>query len=224
MSAPGAAPRTTLDLRLRVWGMGANNQPFHQNAVAQNVSVTGACICGIEQGLKVGDVIGVQYEAKKARCKVIWVVDGGGIKKVQVGVQLVADQECPWLSQLPTEVRSNLPAPTPDNRRRFQRHKISFPLEFRDERVNTPMRVNATDISGNGCYVETAMPLPVSTVLRVDFWIDQERLSATATVRTRDPGVGMGIEFTGLPDDSKNRFQAHLDKQDPGIAKHKAAE
>ena len=224
MSAPGAAPRTTLDLRLRVWGMGANNQPFHQNAVAQNVSVTGACICGIEQGLKVGDVIGVQYEAKKARCKVIWVVDGGGIKKVQVGVQLVADQECPWLSQLPVEVRSNLPAPTPDNRRKFQRHKISFPLEFRDERVNTPMRVNATDISGNGCYVETAMPLPVSTVLRVDIWIDQERLSATATVRTRDPGVGMGIEFTGLPDDSKNRFQAHLDKQDPGIAKHKAAE
>jgi len=224
MSAPGAAPRTTLDLRLRVWGMGANNQPFHQNAVAQNVSVTGACICGIEQGLKVGDVIGVQYEAKKARCKVIWVVDGGGIKKVQVGVQLVADQECPWLSQLPTEVRSNLPAPTPDNRRKFQRHKISFPLEFRDERVNTPMRVNATDISGNGCYVETAMPLPISTVLRVDIWIDQERISASATVRTRDPGVGMGIEFTGLPDDSKNRFQAHLDKQDPGIAKHKAAE
>jgi hypothetical protein len=224
MSAPGAAPRATLDLRLRVWGMGANDQPFHQNAMAQNVSVTGACICGIEQGLKVGDVIGVQYEAKKARCKVIWVVDGGGIKKVQVGVQLVADQECPWLSQLPAEVRSNLPAPTPDNRRRFQRHKISFPLEFRDERVNTPMRVNATDISGNGCYVETAMPLPVSTVLRVDFWIDEERLSATATVRTRDPGVGMGIEFTGLPDDSKNRFQTHLDKQDPGIAKHKAAE
>jgi PilZ domain len=224
MSAPGAAPRATLDLRLRVWGMGANNQPFHQNAIAQNVSVTGACICGIEQGLKVGDVIGVQYETKKARCKVVWVVDGGGIKQVQVGVQLVADQECPWLSQLPAEVRSNSPAPTPDNRRRFQRHKISFPLEFRDERVNTPMRVNATDISGNGCYVETVMPLPVSTVLRVDFWIDQERLSATATVRTRDPGVGMGIEFTGLPDDSKNRFQAHLDKQDPGIAKHKAAE
>jgi hypothetical protein len=224
MSAPGAAPRATLDLRLRVWGMGANNQPFHQNAVAQNVSVTGACICGIEQGLKVGDVIGVQYEAKKARCKVIWVVDGGGIKKVQVGVQLVADQECPWLSQLPVEVQSNLPAPTPDNRRKFQRHKISFPLEFRDERVNTPMRVNATDISGNGCYVETAMPLPVSTVLRVDIWIDQERISASATVRTRDPGVGMGIEFTGLPDDSKNRFQTHLDKQDPGIAKQKAAE
>jgi hypothetical protein len=219
MPAAAAAPRATLDLRLRVWGMGADNQPFHQNANAQNVSVTGACIIGLEHELKVGDVIGVQYETKKARCKVVWVMEAGGLKKVQVGVQLVADQECPWLSQLPVEMRSNQPVSIPDNRRRFQRHKISFPLEFRDERVNTPMRVNATDISGNGCYVETVMPLTVSTVLKVDFWIDEERISTTATVRTRDPGVGMGIEFTGLPDETKKRFQAHLDKLDPGLPK-----
>ena len=130
----------------------------------------------------------------------------------------MADQECPWLAQLPPEGRSSAPNYTPDNRRKFQRHRISFPLEFRDERVNTPMRVNATDISGNGCYVETVMPLPISTVLRVEFWIEQERISATATVRTRDPGVGMGIEFSGLPEDSKKRFQAHLDKQAPGLS------
>jgi hypothetical protein len=219
MSASGAAPRATLDLRVRVWGMGSNDQPFHQNAVAQNVSATGACINGFEHQVKVGDVIGVQYESKKARCRVIWVMEAKGLKKVQVGVQLVADQECPWLAQLPAEMRSNVPVHSGDNRRRFARHKISFPLEFRDERVNTPMRVNATDISGNGCYVETVMPLPISTVLRLDFWIDQEHVTASATVRTRDPGVGMGIEFTGLPDESKIRFQAHLDSLDPGISK-----
>jgi hypothetical protein len=218
MSASGAAPRATLDLRVRVWGMGANNQPFHQNATAQNVSATGACINGLEQDLKVGDVIGIQYETKKARCKVVWVMEAGGLRKYQVGVQLVVNQECPWLSQLPAEIRANMPAAAADNRRKFQRHNISFPLEFRDERVNTPMRVNATDISGNGCYVETVMPLPISTVLRVDFWIDQEHVSATATVRTRDPGVGMGVEFTGLPEDPKRSFQAHLDKMDPGIS------
>jgi len=102
-----------------------------------------------------------------------------------------------------------------DNRRKFARHRISFPVELRDERVNTPLRVNATDISGNGCYVETVMPLSVGTALRVDFWMGEERLSPTAVVRTRDPGVGMGIEFTGLPEDAKKRFQAHLDTVDP---------
>ena len=219
MSASGVAPRAILDLRIRVWGMGADNKPFNQNATAQNVSSTGACIFGLEHEVKVGDILGVQYEAKKARYKVIWVVEAGGLKKYQVGVQLVHDQECPWTAQLPSEMRSNLPSRLPDNRRRFQRHKISFPVELRDERVNTPMRVNATDISGNGCYIETVMPFPVSTLLRVDFWIDQERVSGTATVRTRDPGVGMGIEFTGIKDESKHALQAHLDKLDPGISK-----
>ena len=57
MSAQASAPRATLDLKVRVWGMGSNNQPFFQNAMAQNVSATGACIYGIEVDLKVGDVI-----------------------------------------------------------------------------------------------------------------------------------------------------------------------
>ena len=201
-----------MELQLRVWGMGANNQPFHQKATAQNISLTGACINGLEQALKVGDVIGVQFENRKARCKVIWIVEIGGIKKIQTGVQLVADQECPWLSQLPPEVRTSAKPTTPDNRRRFHRHKIAFPLEFREERVQTPMRVNATDISGNGCYVETVMPLNMHTILRVDFWIDQERVSTSAVVRTRDPGVGMGIEFTSLTEDTKQRFQDFLDE------------
>lgn len=217
MSASGAAARATLDLRIRVWGMGSNDRPFNQNALAQNVSTTGACISGLEQALKVGDVVGVQYETRKARCKVIWVAEAGTLKKFQVGVQLVKDQECPWLDQVPADEASNLTAPAPDNRRRFQRHKIAFPLEFRDERVNTPMRVNATDISGNGCYIETVMPLPVGTALRVDFWIAQEHALTSAVVRTRDPGVGMGIEFTGLPEESKRRFQAHLDEQDVAL-------
>jgi hypothetical protein len=219
MSAQGSAPRATLDLKVRVWGMGSNNQPFFQNAMAQNVSITGACLYGIEPELKVGDVIGVQYETRKARCKVVWVVDAGALKKTQIGVELVADQDCPWVGALPPgmkmEERTQM---RQDNRRQFARHRISFPLEMRDERVNTPLRVNATDISGNGCYVETIMPLPVGTALRVDLWIDQERLSPSAVVRTRDPGVGMGIEFTGLPVESNKRFQDHLEKIDPGTS------
>jgi hypothetical protein len=217
MSAQGSAPRTTLDLKVRVWGMGSNNQPFFQNAMAQNVSATGACIYGIEPELKVGDVIGVQYETRKARCRVVWVVDAGALKKTQVGVQLVADQDCPWVAVLSADMQEEeRTQQRQDNRRQFTRHKIAYPLELRDERVNTPLRVNATDISGNGCYVETVMPLPVATALRVDLWIEQERLAPSAVVRTRDPGVGMGIEFTGMTDEAKKRFQAHLDKLDPG--------
>jgi hypothetical protein len=212
-------PRLTVDLPVRIWGMGADGRPFNQHARAQNISADGALISEVQQELKLGDIIGVQCDDKKARCTVVWLENAGWAKKNQVGVQLIAEQECPWKSYLSME--GAMISMEPSNKRRFVRHKISFPLELRDERVNTPMRINATDLSGNGCYVETILPLPVGTVLRVDFFMQSEHMSMSAVVRTCDPGVGNGIEFTGLPADGKARLQAYLDGIDPqmGIGK-----
>lgn len=209
-------PRLPTDLSVRIWGMAANGQTFSQHVRARNISSSGALLSGLEHELKVGDVIGVQYADRKSRCKVIWVIDAGPIEKIQVGIQLVADQDCPWKAELPPDHLAS--AQEPSNRRRFGRHRISFPLEVRDERVNTPMRVNATDISGSGCYVESILPLPLGTTLKVDFWIDSEKTTTSAVVRTSDPGVGMGVEFIGLTPDSQQRLQNHLEKIDPRVA------
>src|SRR5208282_4198809 len=210
-------PRLSVDLPVRIWGMTAEGRPFSQPARAQNISSDGALISGIESALKVGDVIGVQCDERKTRCSVVWVMNAGAAKKNQVGVKLVA-QECPWKSYLPLD---GAPVPTAkSNRRRWPRHKISLPLELRIERVNAPLRINATDVSGNGCYVESMQPLPLGTVLRVDFWIDSEHIKVTAVVRTCDPGVGNGIEFTGMPAETKERMQGYLEAIDPqmGVA------
>lgn len=206
-------PRLTVDLPVRVWGMSAEGRPFSQNARAHNISSEGALISGVDNELKVGDVIGVQCDEKKTRCTVIWVMNTGPVKKNQVGVKLVAGQECPWKNYLSLDGATlSIPA---SNRRRYHRHKISLPLELRDERVQAPIRINATDVSGNGCYVESMLPLPLGTVLRVDFWLDSEHINITALVRTCDPGVGNGIEFTGMAPDTKVRMQAYLDAIDP---------
>jgi len=77
------------------------------------------------------------------------------------------------------------------------------------------MRISATDVSGNGCYVESMLPLPLGTVLRVDFYLQEEHITITAVVRTCDPGVGNGIEFTGMPTERKEQLQAYLDSVDP---------
>jgi len=206
-------PRLTVDLPVRVWGMTAEGRAFSQHARAQNISSEGALISGVENELKVGDVIGVQCDEKKARCTVIWAMHTGAIKKNQVGIRLLADQECPWKNYLPLDGATV--SISPSNRRRFYRHKIKLPLELRDERVKAPTRINATDVSGNGCYVESMLPLPLGTVLRIDFWLDSEHINITAVVRTCDPGVGNGIEFTGMPPDGKARMQAYLDAIDP---------
>jgi len=216
--------RVTVDLPVRMWGMTADGHPFSQHARAQNISSEGALLSGVENELKVGDVIGVQCDDKKTRCTVIWVMNTGPIKKNQVGVKLLADQECPWKTYLPIEGATV--SVLPGNRRRWPRHKISFPIELRDERVNTPMRINATDVSGNGCYVETILPLPVGTTLRVDFYLENQRIKISAVIRTCDPGVGNGIEFTGMPLDGKQQLQAYLDGIDPqmGISAPKPPE
>jgi len=216
--------RVTVDLPVRMWGMTADGHPFSQHARAQNISSEGALLSGVENELKVGDVIGVQCDDKKTRCTVIWVMNTGPIKKNQVGVKLLADQECPWKTYLP--IQGATVAVLPGNRRRWPRHKISFPIELRDERVNTPMRINATDVSGNGCYVETILPLPVGTTLRVDFYLENQRIKISAVIRTCDPGVGNGIEFTGMPLDGKQQLQAYLDGIDPqmGISAPKPPE
>ena len=221
MSAERPDPRVDTDLPVRVFGMDSNGKPFNQHVRARNISNSGALVSGVESSLKPSDVIGVEVEGKKARCRVVWVVFADGIQKNQLGLQLMEGQECPWrsfvekeLSQSPAAASAN-----PANRRRRPRHRITFALELRDERTNIPMRVNATDISGNGCYVETIMPIPIGTNLKVEFFLEDERITSTAVVRTCDPGVGMGIEFLSLTPALQDRFQHLLEKLDPaGIA------
>lgn len=224
MAEHPSEPRLTVDLPVRIWGMSAEGRAFSQHARAQNISSEGALLNGVENELKVGDVIGIQCDDKKARCTIVWAVNTGAIKKNQVGIRLLVDQECPWKNYLPLDGATlSIPASSASNRRRYHRHKMSLPVELRDERVKTPIRINATDVSGNGCYIESMMPLPTGTVLRVDFWLDSERVNITAVVRTCDPGVGNGIEFTGMPPDGKVRMQSYLDAVDPqmGVAEPK---
>ena len=203
-------PSKKQDLQVRVWGMSQDGRAFFQQARAISISTSGAILNRIECNLTPGEVIGVQFGSKKARCRIVSVHAENPVEKTVAEVQLLDGQECPWVDELTAEQVAADPNPG-KSRRRFSRHKIFFNMEMADERVNTPIRVRATDISANGCYVETMLPLATGTILRVDFWVDAEKISTSGIVRTRDPGVGMGIEFTGLPPAIQKRFQAFLD-------------
>src|SRR5690349_7119520 len=113
MSETRPDPRIKSDLDVRVWGMAANGQPFSQHVHARNISAAGALLAGLEHELKVGDIIGIQYAERKSRCKVVWVMDGGPLQKVQAGVQIVSGQDCPWKSELSPD-QISLP-PDPNN-------------------------------------------------------------------------------------------------------------
>ncbi len=212
-------PRVKTDLAVRVWGMGKEGRPFFQNAEARNISSEGAMISGLEQQLTPGDTIGVQYGDKKARFRVVWVIDAGAVHKIQAGVQLLEGQHCPWLYELgPVSAVPAPPPSNPANKRKFARHQIQIPIDLRDDHGGAHMQTNASDIGGRGCYVEALLPVPVDTLLTATFWIESEKFSTTAIVRASDPGVGMGIEFVGLDEEGQKHLQSLIEKVDPANA------
>ena len=103
-------------------------------------------------------------------------------------------------------------APSDDNKRKFLRHRVPFPIEIRDpDGVGSHMRTQTADISGRGCYVETMLPLPVGRVLSIHLWLDAQKVDTPAVVRSCDGGVGMGIEFTGLDEATQERLQQQIE-------------
>jgi hypothetical protein len=210
-------PRVDVDLLVRVWGMGSDGRPFNQNAQATNVSEHGAKLSGLEHPLAAGDIIGVQLRDKKARFKVMWVIEAGHLHNIQAGVQILDGQQCPWQDEMERSEKAT-PAPVTsaaNNQRKFSRHKLAFPIEISDGRASSLMRTQATDISGRGCYVETMLPLPLGKELTITFWMESDKVTTPAIVRACDGGVGMGIEFTGLDEQKQERLQRLVETMDP---------
>lgn len=213
MTEPRPDTRVACDLKLRVWGIGADGRAFSQQAQARNISNRGALLCGIEHDLKLGETIGLQHAEKKVRCQIVWATKTASVNKVQAGVRLLGEMVCPWTAELHAAEIAR--GHTHQNVRRWSRHKISVRVELSGKDAKTPMRVNATDISAGGCYVELGVPFPVGTTLSASLWVASDKLTSTSIVRTRDLGVGMGIEFVGLTANQRERFQGYLESLDP---------
>ena len=80
-------PRVDISLDVKVWGMDFNGKPFVQHARTVNASSVGARLIGIDC-VREGEVISLQHDDQKARCKVIWV--GRDVAKSrQIGIQCV---------------------------------------------------------------------------------------------------------------------------------------
>jgi hypothetical protein len=210
-------PRADVDLPIRVFGVDADDHAFSQIAQALNISNHGAKIAAVKARLKTGDVIGVHFGGKKARCRVIWVVKAGAVETIEVGVKVVEGQPCPWQTEMEAQRDARTApisrtAPAAKDKRRFPRQRVSLQIEINDGKSSDPpMRTQTADIAGGGCYIETMLPLSVKKRLIITFSLNSELVHTTAIVRTSDRGVGMGIEFIGLDEATQNRLQQHVE-------------
>jgi hypothetical protein len=196
----------TEELTVRIWGLGTNGRAFSQNATLKNLTSTTAVIARLQQDVAINEVIGLQFRDIKTRVQIVWL-DSQNKNDRSAEIRIAANQSCPWQSELSQMNDSNSPL----NRRAFDRHLMTFPVEIKRDVAQSPMRIAATDVSGNGCYLQTMSPCPAGSKLEITFWIDSEVVNCSALVRTCDIGFGMGIEFVGLAGPVKKRLQDWLD-------------
>ncbi len=66
------------------------------------------------------------------------------------------------------------------------------------------------DLSLGGLFARDSDPLPVGTKLSLELHFRNQRLPAEGVVRRSVPGEGMGIEFTSISPDAKERLRKYL--------------
>ena len=104
-------------------------------------------------------------------------------------------------------------------RRKHPRFKLNVPVEVHADGSETPIRCATSDLSLDGCYVETMFPFPVGTSLELKLQLESTLL-ILAKVVTSYPQVGNGIEFIRILPEDLDELRAFLDS----VASQEAAE
>ncbi len=102
-------------------------------------------------------------------------------------------------------------APTLD-RRHNPRYDVHVQIEIHQENDDVPMRLETTDLSRGGCYIQLMMPLPVGLRLNATLWLNDVPIVVRGCVVTRHPQFGNGIMFVEFKEGDERILQRYLDK------------
>jgi hypothetical protein len=97
-----------------------------------------------------------------------------------------------------------------------------FVAEAQIVEVSSGVRLSARscDLVAHGCYVDTLIPFPVGTVVRIRLKKDKTIVEANGRVAYRLPGLGMGIAFHDLTPETQaavEKWFSHLHGQHESV-------
>ena len=220
-------PRVDISLDVKVWGMDFNGKPFVQHARTVNASSAGARLIGIDC-VREGEVISLQHDDQKARCKVIWV-GRDAAKSRQIGIQCVepdkklfggklkpgANQGAPFAhgytgrlgTALAVAPARRTMSDSPGTRRSQQRFHCTGGVEMRRNEGAPPVFGNLSDLSLTGCYVETVSTLPVGSEILFMLRVREKVVRGRAQVKTSHHAVGLGLVFTQIGKEDQGKLE-----------------
>jgi PilZ domain len=203
-----------------VRGSDARGDSFELKAETCDISVSGARLRGLANVAAPGNKIEVECKGKRAWYRIDWVGKTRTLSANQVGIRLLEPGKYIWGVPAkewaadtfdPAPVtgydRSSLPAipqkisqvlHTGEDRRRFPRKMYRIETQVMSEDLIVKQSGKITDISLGGCYVEMISPLPINSIIELDFSSADMLFHLSGSVRSSQPGFGMGIEFRGM--------------------------
>ncbi len=98
------------------------------------------------------------------------------------------------------------------DRRHFPRYSVNVQIELHPEDTDIPLRLETTDLSRGGCYVQLMMPLPIGLRLNATLWLNDVPILIRGCVVTRHPQFGNGIMFMEFKEGDEKVLQRYLEK------------
>ena len=96
-------------------------------------------------------------------------------------------------------------------RRQFQRYTVQVQIELREEGSDVPLRMETTDLSRGGCYIQLMMTLPIGAYVGITLWLDDCPVHIRGRVVTRHPQFGNGIMFLEFQGNGEQLLARYLD-------------
>jgi hypothetical protein len=103
------------------------------------------------------------------------------------------------------------PAATEPDRRRYPRVGTQVQIEIHEEGSDVPMRLETTDLSRGGCYVQLLIPLSVGLRVHLTLWLDGYPAVIRGIIVTRHPQYGNGIMFVDFESEADQRLKRYLE-------------
>lgn len=96
-------------------------------------------------------------------------------------------------------------------RRHFQRYSVNVPIEVHKEGSDVPIRMQTSDLSRGGCYVQLMTTLPIGTYVNATLWLAELAVHVHGRIVTRHPQFGNGIMFLEFKDNGVQLLARYLD-------------
>lgn len=209
--------RVVVSIPVRVSGIDRGGNPFRQTAQTVDVSRTGARISGVRCLRETGEMVTLESGSRSARFMIVWIGRPGSSEEGQFGVKALEPEKCIFRidtgeprpdgyvkpeAEPPGDPFSLQPLPIQNwdrsERRRAPRLPCSGTAQIRQPGVAFPVWAEVTDVSSGGCYAQMAFTISRGSEVDLQLTIKERTFAAKGKIVTSHPGVGMGIQFTGL--------------------------